>query len=84
MFLLENLWSHYGEYRTTVEKENISSEVASSSDPDSILKDYVVNDMATFFTLLVGIYFPSVTGTVSFLILSLNRLLKKRKENQTV
>lgn len=27
-----------------------------------IYMPYVVNDITTFFTLLVGIYFPSVTG----------------------
>lgn len=62
--ITENLWSRYGEYRTTVEKENITSEAALSSEPE-VLNSYVVNDMATFFTLLVGIYFPSVTGIMA-------------------
>ncbi|KAJ8268529.1 hypothetical protein COCON_G00137010 [Conger conger] len=46
----DNLWSSYGPNKMVVE---------SSRQP------YIFNDMATFFTLLVGIYFPSVTGIMA-------------------
>ncbi|TRY53870.1 hypothetical protein DNTS_002812, partial [Danionella cerebrum] len=60
----ENMWGHYGQYRTLLEKEGLSSEEASVSNME-MSTTYVLNDMATFFTLLVGIYFPSVTGIMA-------------------
>lgn len=58
------MWGHYGQYRAVVEKKGQSSEWVSDNTDKDILKPYVFNDIATFFTLLVGIYFPSVTGIV--------------------
>ncbi len=52
------MWRHYGQYKTIVEKEGLSSEQASDNTNDI----YVLNDISTFFTILVGIFFPSVTG----------------------
>ncbi len=57
MFLLDNMWGHYGQDKKMVEKEGQSSERTSDD-----ISYYVLNDITTFFTLLVGIYFPSVTG----------------------
>lgn len=43
-----------------IERKNLSSVPAEANNDK--LKNYVFNDWATYFTLLVGIYFPSVTG----------------------
>lgn len=56
----ENLWSAYLEKGEVVEKRGLPS-------TDTLgLKDnlplYVVADITTSFTVLVGIFFPSVTG----------------------
>uniref|UniRef100_A0A673MSY6 Solute carrier family 12 member 7-like n=1 Tax=Sinocyclocheilus rhinocerous TaxID=307959 RepID=A0A673MSY6_9TELE len=59
----DNMWGHYGQYRAIVEKEGQSSERASDNTND--ISYYVLNDITTFFTLLVGIYFPSVTGIMA-------------------
>ncbi|XP_050984832.1 solute carrier family 12 member 7 isoform X3 [Labeo rohita] len=59
----DNMWGHYGEYRAIVEKEGQSSESALEN-PKNI-SNYVLSDITTFFTLLVGIYFPSVTGIMA-------------------
>uniref|UniRef100_A0A8C2KZK2 Solute carrier family 12 member 7a n=1 Tax=Cyprinus carpio TaxID=7962 RepID=A0A8C2KZK2_CYPCA len=53
----DNMWGHYGQYRDIV-----SPERASDKSHDS---HYVLHDVTTFFTLLVGIYFPSVTGIMA-------------------
>uniref|UniRef100_A0A8C1RXX7 Solute carrier family 12 member 7a n=1 Tax=Cyprinus carpio TaxID=7962 RepID=A0A8C1RXX7_CYPCA len=58
----DNMWAHYGKYKTIVEKEGKSSEPASDKTSEM---PYVFNDITTFFTLLVGIYFPSVTGIMA-------------------
>ncbi|XP_036445211.1 solute carrier family 12 member 7 isoform X5 [Colossoma macropomum] len=59
----ENMWSSYGPSDMLVEK---NMESVAASDPTIDLNlPYVVNDIATFFTLLVGIYFPSVTGIMA-------------------
>lgn len=67
------MWGHYGQYMAIVEKKvkdngsesHKGSEWASDNKMDNnISMPYVFNDIATFFTLLVGIYFPSVTGIV--------------------
>lgn len=58
---VENMWSVYGPLKMLVENKKLPS--AGGSDPaQDIYMPYVVNDITTFFTLLVGIYFPSVTG----------------------
>ncbi|XP_007256977.3 solute carrier family 12 member 7 isoform X4 [Astyanax mexicanus] len=59
----ENMWSSYGPAGMLVEKA-IDAMEASETTRDVNLP-YVVNDIATFFTLLVGIYFPSVTGIMA-------------------
>ncbi|XP_054620956.1 solute carrier family 12 member 7 isoform X5 [Dunckerocampus dactyliophorus] len=60
----ENMWSAYGPLGMLDESKKLSSTEGSNSTQD-ILMPYVVNDIATFFTLLVGIYFPSVTGIMA-------------------
>lgn len=57
----ENMWSQYGPRSMLVENKELLSSGGSDGAED-IKMPYVVNDIATFFTLLVGIYFPSVTG----------------------
>ncbi|MEQ2165966.1 hypothetical protein GOODEAATRI_022619, partial [Goodea atripinnis] len=60
----ENMWSEYGPLGMLVENKKLSS--FGGSDPTKdIYLPYVVNDITTFFTLLVGIYFPSVTGIMA-------------------
>lgn len=51
-------------------EKGIEAETASDTSQD-IYMPYVVNDITTFFTLLVGIYFPSVTGTTTSSLTSL-------------
>ncbi|XP_062872288.1 solute carrier family 12 member 7-like [Trichomycterus rosablanca] len=58
----DNLWSHYGPSEMLVGKENRPSE---STEDHTSGKPYIFNDIATFFTLMVGIYFPSVTGIMA-------------------
>ncbi|XP_047468101.1 solute carrier family 12 member 7 isoform X2 [Mugil cephalus] len=60
----ENMWSQYGYLGMLVEKSNLASVGRSDPEQDKYMP-YVVNDIATFFTLLVGIYFPSVTGIMA-------------------
>uniref|UniRef100_A0A8C9Y9M4 Solute carrier family 12 member 7 n=1 Tax=Sander lucioperca TaxID=283035 RepID=A0A8C9Y9M4_SANLU len=43
----------------------LASGVISGDSAQDIYMPYVVNDITTFFTLLVGIYFPSVTGIMA-------------------
>ncbi|XP_059391410.1 solute carrier family 12 member 7-like isoform X1 [Carassius carassius] len=59
----ENMWGSYGPAGMLVEKA-VPSVPASDASQD-IYMPYVANDIATFFTLLVGIYFPSVTGIMA-------------------
>ncbi|KAJ8413276.1 hypothetical protein AAFF_G00092720 [Aldrovandia affinis] len=60
----DNMWGDYGPAGMLVEKKWQPSVPATDSSND-IYMPYVVNDIATFFTLLVGIYFPSVTGIMA-------------------
>ncbi|XP_048832822.1 solute carrier family 12 member 7 isoform X5 [Brienomyrus brachyistius] len=60
----ENMWGSYGPADVLVEKKHFPSVPAADSSMDTNLP-YVSNDIATFFTLLVGIYFPSVTGIMA-------------------
>ncbi|XP_041670498.1 solute carrier family 12 member 7 isoform X2 [Cheilinus undulatus] len=60
----ENMWSEYGPIGTKVESKKLESIDEGDSSRD-IYMPYVVNDITTFFTLLVGIYFPSVTGIMA-------------------
>ncbi|XP_055058227.2 solute carrier family 12 member 7 isoform X4 [Misgurnus anguillicaudatus] len=57
----DNLWGQYNTKGVIVEKEELSS--VSNSDGSS--GPYVLNDIATCFTILVGIFFPSVTGIMA-------------------
>ncbi|KAK2821909.1 hypothetical protein Q5P01_021974 [Channa striata] len=64
----ENLWSNYGPANMLIEKEDLPSEPAQikKADPsEDSYEQYVFNDITTCFTLLVGIYFPSVTGIMA-------------------
>ncbi|XP_062336799.1 solute carrier family 12 member 7-like isoform X2 [Osmerus eperlanus] len=60
----DNMWGDYGPSGMLVETKNHASVPAQDSSND-MNKPYVSNDIATFFTLLVGIYFPSVTGIMA-------------------
>ncbi|KAM4017753.1 LOW QUALITY PROTEIN: solute carrier family 12 member 4 [Anomaloglossus baeobatrachus] len=61
--LSDNLWSTYLEKGEILEKSNIHSlEVHGSK---SKLHLYVLADITTAFTVLVGIFFPSVTGIMA-------------------
>ncbi|XP_033841397.1 solute carrier family 12 member 7 isoform X1 [Periophthalmus magnuspinnatus] len=60
----DNLWSAYASLGMTVEDHKLPSLPAPESAQDFNMP-YVVNDITTFFTLLVGIYFPSVTGIMA-------------------
>uniref|UniRef100_A0A8C4RW44 Amino acid permease/ SLC12A domain-containing protein n=1 Tax=Erpetoichthys calabaricus TaxID=27687 RepID=A0A8C4RW44_ERPCA len=62
--IVDNLWSHYGPQGMLIERKRQPSLPAADS-KFSISMPYVANDIATFFTLLVGIYFPSVTGIMA-------------------
>ncbi|XP_039983231.1 solute carrier family 12 member 7 isoform X3 [Xiphias gladius] len=60
----ENMWSEYGPLGMLVENKKLSS-LGGNEPAQDIYMPYVVNDITTFFTLLVGIYFPSVTGIMA-------------------
>lgn len=55
------MWAVYGPAGMLVE-DRLMPSVGGRDPSKDIYLPYVVNDIATFFTLLVGIYFPSVTG----------------------
>ncbi|PNJ84992.1 SLC12A7 isoform 3 [Pongo abelii] len=57
---LENLWSTYAHAGAFVEKKGVPSVPVAEESRASALP-YVLTDIAASFTLLVGIYFPSVT-----------------------
>ncbi|XP_034743915.1 solute carrier family 12 member 7-like isoform X2 [Etheostoma cragini] len=60
----DNLWGDYGPAGMLIEKKNQPSVEAQDTSKDE-KRPYVFNDIATYFTLLVGIYFPSVTGIMA-------------------
>ncbi|XP_053253164.1 solute carrier family 12 member 7 isoform X3 [Podarcis raffonei] len=62
--LLDNLWSVYGDKFAIVEKQDQPS-VPVLEETDAKIKYYVYSDIMTYFTMLVGIYFPSVTGIMA-------------------
>lgn len=66
----ENLFGTYYEKGDLVAKTNMES-VEDPDDPLTNANRYVLADITSFFTLLVGIYFPSVTGTNLFFIFHL-------------
>lgn len=59
--LLENLFGNYLEKGMFLEKRGLPSDMDPDS-PTTSSNRYVLSDITSFFTLLVGIYFPSVTG----------------------
>ncbi|KAI3357611.1 hypothetical protein L3Q82_016023, partial [Scortum barcoo] len=62
--LAENLFGNYLEKGDFLEKRGLASDM----DPESPITGsnrYVLADITSFFTLLVGIYFPSVTGIMA-------------------
>lgn len=61
LHLVDNLWSTYSEKGSIVEKKDQPS-VAGSEESKMGGLPYVFTDIMTYFTMLVGIYFPSVTG----------------------
>uniref|UniRef100_A0A3Q1CEP2 Solute carrier family 12 member 7a n=1 Tax=Amphiprion ocellaris TaxID=80972 RepID=A0A3Q1CEP2_AMPOC len=60
----DNLWGDYGPAGTVIEKQKQSS-VAAQVPSEEKNMNYLFNDITTYFTLLVGIYFPSVTGIMA-------------------
>ncbi|XP_068092571.1 solute carrier family 12 member 7 isoform X2 [Hyperolius riggenbachi] len=63
--ILENLWSAYSPKGSVVEKNQSSSSVATGESQKTYGQNYVLSDIMTYFTMLVGIYFPSVTGIMA-------------------
>uniref|UniRef100_A0A3Q3EF29 Solute carrier family 12 member 6 n=1 Tax=Labrus bergylta TaxID=56723 RepID=A0A3Q3EF29_9LABR len=59
----ENLWSSYLSKGDVVEKVSLDS--SNGAQPASTHQPYVFADITTSFTLLVGIFFPSVTGIMA-------------------
>ncbi|XP_073331023.1 solute carrier family 12 member 6-like [Pagrus major] len=59
----ENLWSAYLSKGDVVEKGSLNSSL--DAHPASTHQPYVFADITTSFTLLVGIFFPSVTGIMA-------------------
>ncbi|XP_030225376.1 solute carrier family 12 member 5 isoform X1 [Gadus morhua] len=62
--LAENLFGYYLEKGVILEKRGLAS-VADEEGPSPTSNRYVMSDITSFFTLLVGIYFPSVTGIMA-------------------
>ncbi|XP_074500098.1 solute carrier family 12 member 5b isoform X2 [Sebastes fasciatus] len=62
--LAENLFGVYLEKGVFLEKRGLVS-VADPDNPPTSTNRYVLADITSFFTLLVGIYFPSVTGIMA-------------------
>lgn len=61
----ENLFGTYYEKGDLIAKKDVPS-VEEQDDPLTSANRYVLADITSFFTLLVGIYFPSVTGKTMF------------------
>ncbi|XP_014853063.1 PREDICTED: solute carrier family 12 member 7-like isoform X2 [Poecilia mexicana] len=59
----ENLWSNYDDANVIIQKN--TSPRTPKVKAGSTDQFYVINDITTYFTLLVGIYFPSVTGIMA-------------------
>lgn len=62
--MADNLWSSYSDKGTIVEKQDLPSVPVLDEAKDEQAY-YIYTDIMTYFTMLVGIYFPSVTGIVS-------------------
>lgn len=63
--ITENLFGTYYEKGDLIAKTDMAS-VEEQDDPLTNANRYVLADITSFFTLLVGIYFPSVTGKNTF------------------
>ncbi|CAL9702627.1 unnamed protein product [Knipowitschia caucasica] len=63
--LSENLFSEYLEKGMMLEKKDVLSEPDTVGPATTPSGRYVLADITSFFTLLVGIYFPSVTGIMA-------------------
>ncbi|CAO2577724.1 Solute carrier family 12 member 5 [Lemmus lemmus] len=61
----ENLWSSYLTKGVIVERHGMPSVGLTDGTPIDMDHPYVFSDMTSYFTLLVGIYFPSVTGIMA-------------------
>lgn len=61
--ITENLWSSYVSKGEVLEKSSLNS--SHSATPATNQRPYVFADITTSFTLLVGIFFPSVTGIMA-------------------
>ncbi|XP_023612030.1 solute carrier family 12 member 5 [Myotis lucifugus] len=61
----ENLWSSYLTKGVIVEKRGMPSVGLADGALINMDHPYVFSDMTSYFTLLVGIYFPSVTGIMA-------------------
>lgn len=61
LFSTDNLWSAYADKGEFVDKKGTPSVPVPEEGHASGLP-YVLTDITTYFTMLVGIYFPSVTG----------------------
>uniref|UniRef100_A0A8C3TCR7 Solute carrier family 12 member 7 n=1 Tax=Chelydra serpentina TaxID=8475 RepID=A0A8C3TCR7_CHESE len=62
--LIDNLWSAYTDKGSIVEKKGHPSVTGTEETKVGGLP-YVFTDIMTYFTMLVGIYFPSVTGIMA-------------------
>ena len=62
----DNLWNAYADKGVFVEKKGVPSVPVPEESRAGGLP-YVLTDIMTYFTMLVGIYFPSVTGEASAL-----------------
>uniref|UniRef100_A0A8D0H1M2 Amino acid permease/ SLC12A domain-containing protein n=1 Tax=Sphenodon punctatus TaxID=8508 RepID=A0A8D0H1M2_SPHPU len=69
--LIDNLWSSYSDKGSIVEKKDQPS-VAVPEETKFVGLPYVFTDIMTYFTMLVGIYFPSVTGIMAVSIIDLS------------
>lgn len=63
VFDAENMWGDYMDKGQILEKPSLSS--ANVHGSMESFRYYVSADIATSFTLLVGIFFPSATGTTA-------------------
>lgn len=64
--LIENMWSNYLQKGEILEKAGLQSVDVHS--PLENFVNYVSADIATSFTLLVGIFFPSATGKTDYFL----------------
>ncbi|KTG44319.1 hypothetical protein cypCar_00009581 [Cyprinus carpio] len=62
--LRENLFGNYMDKGSFIEKVGLPATVEPDSIPTNTNR-YVLADITSFFTMLVGIYFPSVTGIMA-------------------